>query len=155
MEFITIWENPAYYPEVIQFWKELNVLPSEVKDEDRAKELVLLARENGKVIGVTTAFRSKIPFLNQNYFYTFRVLIHPQHRKPGLASKLTVITRDFLESLYHRKETDCIGIIAFTDKEEYKTVRTEAVWRASNLTFIGVTKEGKHLRVYYFEGARI
>ena len=155
MELIEIWQQSEHYAEVIQFWKDLNALPPQVKPEKRAEELVMVARANGKVAGVTTAFRSKIGFLNDNHFFVFRILIHPDHRVPGLASKLTVKTRDFLESLYTEKQTDCIGMIVYTDKKELMTLRREAVWRASKMVFIGTTREGKHIRLYYFKGARI
>ena len=155
MEIINIWNKPEYWPEVIDFWQSRKALPKTIKAEDRAKELVMMVKDQNKVVGVTTSFRTQIPFLNQNYFFSFRTLIHPDHRIPGLSSKLTVMTRDFLESLYLEKKTDCIGLIVFAENKEILRNRTEAVWRASKLTFIGNTSDGMQMRVYYFKGARI
>ena len=155
MEFINIWEKPEYHTEVIDFWEQLKVLPSNVKAADRAKELVFMIKEEDRVVGVTTSYRMKVPFLNENHLFSFRILIHPQYRIPGLSSKLTVMTRDFLESLFLEKKTDCIGMITFAEKKELLRDRREAVWRASKLTFMGNTADGKQIRVYYFKGARI
>ena len=155
MEFINIWEQSEYHQEVIQFWQELKALPAKVKPEDRAKELVMMAKKDGQVIGVTTSFRSQVPFLNNKCLFTFRILVHPKFRVPGLTSKLTVMTRDFLESLYLGNKTACIGMITFVENQQFIQHRNEAVWRASKLTFVGNTAEGKQIRLYYFKGARI
>ena len=155
MEFINIWEKSQYHSEVIAFWKDLKVLPKNVDANDRAKELVMMVKEQGQVIGVTTSYRIQIHPLNHKYFFSFRILIHPKYRIPGLSSKLTVMTRDFLETLFVEKKTDCIGLIVFAEKKEFLKSRTEAVWRASKLTFIGNTADNKQIRVYYFKGATI
>lgn len=157
MDFINIWQKPDYYPIVINFWNDLRALPPTVDPANRAKELVYMVKDpkEDKVIGVTTVSQQKIPQLKNHPFFVFRTLIHPKSRIPGLASKLTLLTRDFLESLFIEKKTDCIGLYLVTDKKELMTVRTEAVWRNSKLTFIGTTKDGRHQRVYYFDGAKI
>ncbi len=155
MDFINIWQQEDHYDQVIHFWNQLRVLPEKVKPNDRAKELVIMARDGDRVIGVTTAARVKVNQLNDNFLFSFRILIHPEYRRPGLSSKLTVLTRDFLEQLYAEKKTDCIGMMVITDKTEYVKIRNEAVWRASKLTYIGTLKDGRHMRIFYFKGARI
>jgi len=155
MDFTNIWQQEGYYDQVIHFWNQLCVLPENVKPEDRAKELVNMARDGDRVIGVTTAARVRVNQLNDNFLFSFRILVHPDYRRPGLSSKLTVLTRDFLEQLFEKKKTDCIGMMVITDKTEFVTIRNEAVWRASKLTYIGTLTNGQHMRVYYFKGARI
>ncbi len=155
MELINIWQKPEEYPKVIEFWKELNALPLKTKPEDRAKELAYMAMIDGKVVGVTTAARARVTQLNDNYFFFYRMLIHPDWRRPGLSSKLIVLTRDLLEQQFLQQKTDCIGLLVVTDKPEFVTRRNEAVWRASKLTYIGNMADGRHMRVYYFKGARI
>lgn len=155
MKFTPIWQQEHLYQPVVDFWKDMRAMPSNVKPEERAKELVYVVTDNDVVVGVSTASRVKMPKLNNNYFYSYRVLIHPKYRMPGLSSKITVLTRDFLEQLFLNKKTDCIGMVVFTEKTEYMTKRNEAVWKASNLMYIGSLNNGLHVRLLYFKGARI
>jgi hypothetical protein len=41
------------------------------------------------------------------------------------------------------------------ENERLMKVRTEAIWRGSRMVYIGNTKSGKHIRVYYFKKALI
>jgi hypothetical protein len=83
-------------------------------------------------------------------------LIVPEYRIPGLTSKLLVLTRDFLESIHAMESADTpIGLITLVENEALKQHRNEAIWPASKMVYIGNSKEGHHIRVYYFSGARI
>jgi hypothetical protein len=122
---------------------------------ERVNQLVYIIRnEDKKVIGISTAFKAYIKQL-KNYFYVFRCLITPENRIPGMDAKLTVITRDFLESI-HDSDTPnvAIGLLALIENKHLKE-RSLAVWPASGMVYIGNSREGKHIRVYYFKGARI
>ena len=142
--------------EIIALWKQLNPDMSENDAAQRLTQLVYVAKnENNQVVGIATAFKSHIKQLN-NYLYAFRVMIVPAYRIPGLATKLTVMTRDFLEGIHHEESTDrCIGIITLIENEGMKLARREAVFPDSGLTYIGNTANGSHIRVYYFKGALI
>ena len=155
IEFINIWNKPEYYPAVIKYWEKLGALPKNVKAADRAKELVMMAKKDDQVIGVTTCYPSQIKFLNNKFFFAFRILIHPHHRIPGLSHKLTAMTRDFMESQFLEEKTERIGLIAFVEKKEVIQYLSQAVWKSSGFIFIGNTADGRQIRIYYFEGAKI
>lgn len=83
-------------------------------------------------------------------------MLRPDYRIPGLTSRLLVSTRDFLESIHSRDESNpAIGIITLVENRRLKEHRNEAVWPASGMVYIGNSGDGHHIRVYYFKGARI
>lgn len=109
------------------------------------------------VVGVSTAYKAFIKQLNHN-LYAYRCFIAPAHRVPGLTSALLVKTRDYLEAIHKNdgpENEHCIGIITLVENERIMEHRREAVWPASKMVYIGNTPKGKHIRVYYFKGARI
>ncbi|MDZ7650060.1 MAG: hypothetical protein U5K54_24660 [Cytophagales bacterium] len=93
--------------------------------------------------------------LNNKNFYLYRSIILPGYRHPGLTSKLIVETRDFLESASQVILNPCIGMLTFVENPRIQQFRREAIWPASKLAYIGMDKQGRHIRVYYFRGATI
>jgi hypothetical protein len=130
--------------------------PQGLQADKRMKQIVFVIRnKRGDVIGLSTAFKSYIKQL-RNHFFVFRLLIVPGYRVAGLTSKLLVLTRDFLESIHLTQNLDTpIGLITLVESEALKQHRNEAIWPASKMVYIGNTREGHHIRVYYFAGARI
>jgi hypothetical protein len=140
---------------VLDLWKQHRG-PVGENAEQRLHQLVFVIRnEGGEVVGMSTAFKAYVKQL-RNYFYACRLMLAPEYRIPGLTSKLLVSTRDFLESI-HRDEVanPAIGLITLVENERIKENRNEAIWPASGMVYIGNSKEGHHIRVYYFKGAEI
>ena len=141
--------------EIRKIWEDHGG-PVGAKADARLRQLVFVVKDsNGRVIGISTAFKAYIPRL-RNHFYAIRLMLVPESRVPGLSSKLLVSTRDFFESIHAGEETDrAIGIITMVENAQLKEHRNEAVWPASGMVYIGNSAEGHHIRVYYFKGARI
>jgi len=148
--------DPAdVHQHVLDVWKQHGG-PSGEDAVQRLRQLVFVIRnERGQVIGMSTAFKAYVKQL-RNYFYACRLILVPDYRIPGLTSKLLVSTRDFLESI-HRDEpvNPAIGLITLVENARIKEHRNEAIWPASGMVYIGNSKEGHHIRVYYFKGAEI
>src|SRR5690606_26709092 len=123
---------------------------------ERLKQIVFVVRGPGECIaGLSTAYKIYVPRL-RNHFYAIRLMLVPGYRIPGLPSKLLVLTRDLLESVHSRETVDpAIGIVTLVENSRLKEMRNEAIWPASGMVYIGNSKEGHQLRVYYFKGARI
>lgn len=147
--------TPSLKDELLTFWVESGFLSAEAA-ERRVSEVVILVRNESKVIvGVSTAYKSFVKQLG-NHFYIFRCAIKVEDRHPGLTSALLVKTRDFLESI-HDDDSDhtCKGLLTVVENPRINETRREAVWPASQMVYIGSTKDGKQVRVYYFKNARI
>lgn len=140
---------------VLEIWRN-NGGPTGLQAEDRLAQLVFVVKdETGRVVGMSTAFKAYIRQL-RNYCYAIRLMLVPGHRIPGLTSRLLVSTRDFLESIHQQDTTDrAIGMITLVENPHLKEKRNEAIWPASGMVYIGNSKEGHHIRIYYFKGARI
>lgn len=154
-----VWRRstPALREEILAFWESNKLLPPGTDAAERAAEAVLLVRDgSGAIAGLTTAGIVQFKQLNSNNFFLFRSVILPGFRVPGLISRLIVQTRDFLEEFAATmKENRCIGMLTFVENPMLIRHRTEAVWPASKMVYIGSDPKGRHIRVYYFRGARI
>lgn len=155
--FENVWGRDTSHvrEQVLNIWMQHRG-PKGVKAGERLKQLVFVVKTSrGEVVGVSTAFKAYMKQL-RNHFYVFRLLIVPGYRVPGLTSKILVITRDFLESIHAAEIAETpIGLITLVENEALKQHRNEAIWPASRMVYIGNTREGHHIRVYYFAGARI
>jgi hypothetical protein len=155
-----VWQkvSPALVKEVINFWDENKMLKPGISSEERAQEVVLIIRseKNKKIVSVSTAAMVTFKQLNSNNFYLYRSIILIGYRHPGLTSKIIVETRDILEAFSKQDlSSRCIGMLTFVENPRIQQFRREAIWPASKMAFIGVDKEGRHIRVYYFRGAVI
>lgn len=158
--FQNVWQkmSPDLIQEVIAFWNANKMIKPGFSSEERARQVVLILRDaNTKaIVGLSTAGVVTFKQLNSNNFYLYRSIILPGYRHPGLTSKVIVETRDLLEA-YNKKEGNnfCKGILTFVENPRIQQFRREAVWPASKMAYIGMDKEGRHIRVYYFKGATI
>lgn len=157
LNFENFWQRDAsdIAEEVLQLWNGHGG-PVGAAGRERLRQLVFAVREaNGRVVGLSTAFKVYIKQL-RHYFYAIRLMLLPEYRIPGLTSKLLVATRDFLELIHAQDLPHApIGIITLVENPRLREHRNEAVWPASGMVYIGNTGSGQHIRVYYFKGARI
>jgi hypothetical protein len=153
-----VWKNihTRLQTEILDFWLSNEMLPPDVNAVERAQQVVLTVRHNDRIVGLTSADFVKYHQLNDNLFYYFRMIVLPGFRIPGIESKLIVETRDRLEEYAEAQPTDkAVGMLTFVENAGLIAKRNEAVWPASKMVFIGKDKAGRHIRVYYFKGARI
>lgn len=142
--------------EVVTMWKQHNPGFEEAKAEERANQIVLVAKnEFDQVIGVSTAFKVYIKQF-RNFMYSIRLMVLPEYRSQKLATDLLVRSRDFLESIHQEDLPDQpIGLITLVENELLKKNKREAIWPASKMIYAGNSSKGHHIRVYYFKGATI
>ena len=151
--------SPKVSGEIKAFWLKEGALDGERRREERVKQAVYIIRhsESGKLVGVSTAQKTKFKALNDNYFYEFRCYIGEGHRAAGLDVKLSKITIDFLESISQEDADKPIGVFATLENEHLKKEAywRRAFWPENRMYFVGYTSAGNPIRVRYFKGARI
>ena len=141
---------------ILEFWQKNNLLPPAVDATERSKQVVLTIRYKGKIVGVTSADLIQFKQLNDNLFYMFRMAVLPQFRLPGIESKLIVESQNILEEFAKTQSTNkAIGVLVFVENPSLREKRNEAVWPASKMVYVGSDKQGRHIRVCYFKGARV
>lgn len=158
LEISNVWMNvsPGLANEIVSFWMVNRMLPEGIDAHARSKQVVLVIRNKGKIVGLTSAEIVRYRQLNNNLFYFFRMIVLPEIQLPGIGSKMVVETRDFLESQAEKQMTNkCIGMITIVENPQLVATRNQAVWPSSKMVYIGNDKHGHHIRVYYFKGAKI
>jgi hypothetical protein len=161
----TVWPEPseAVREEVVQFWLTELPLSELAAVQERAHQLLVVARDpDDRIAGVSTALRMHVEQLGFECFF-YRTFVGREHRVRGLRS--TGLFWDVLLESYRvlndRFLRGCdpsvLGLYAEIENPSIMRVRNEVVWRESimNAVFIGKAKDGRHIRVQYFDGARI
>ncbi len=160
-----VWSAPpaALRGEVVDFWLAESAISSLAVAQDRAHHLLVVARaSDGKVAGVSTAVRQRVEQLGFECFY-YRTFIGQAHRTRGVCS--TELIWEILQQSY-RLLNECfqdgndpkvLGLYAEMKNPSIMKCRNETVWQEDgmNFVYIGRTQDGRHKRVWYFDGARI
>lgn len=159
-EITSVWKNitPELEAELVDFWIDNKAIADKKQAAMRSKQVVCIAREDGgKIVGVSTAHPRVIPRLRQPMFY-YRNFIAADYRGKQLAApfleKSKVALQEHTKSL---PKPICLGILIELENKGLATHRNEAVWAdaGGGWTFIGYSPKGLHLRVGYFDEAKI
>ncbi|MEQ8245916.1 hypothetical protein [Fulvivirga sp.] len=154
LQIQNVWKNEEAQSSSIKFWQRL-FSSAGFDVNERAKEVVCQIKLDQEIIGLSTAKEIEVPNLNNNKFFSFRMLIDPEYRIPGLSDKLIAESFKFLEGLYVSGKSNCVGIITLIENPQLIKTRKELVYPTSKLVLAGYTKKGKQIRLRYFKGAMI
>lgn len=157
LTFECLWNEakPEVRAAVKDLWRTYGALEGVSQPDARAEQIVFAVRNSsGEVVAVSTASPLQVSFLNNHFFYAFRCFVAPSSRMPGLDSAVAVRTKSLLEQ-HQEPGGKFKGVLMVIENEAIKKLRTKAVWEASDMVFAGYTREGHHVRVGYFKGARI
>jgi hypothetical protein len=150
-------ENSDTRKEVVDFWLAEGVIPTGENAQERAKQLVLVARDpEGKIAGVCTAYIKYYPKLVNNFYY-YRSFTSKEYRHQGLSRILIKNTREFFNNLFQEgKEPGVIGMYLEVENELLKQIK-KTIWfeKHEKFIFIGTDQFGSHHRISYFDNARI
>ncbi len=155
--FQNVWEDKTedLQKEIIEFWVGHGALPREQATE-RVKQVFCVGRDkSGKIAGVGTVY----PQFNrqlENSFYYYRSFVAPDHRQDLLATNLLNFTSNALNDAFIKGiNTRCIGMILEVENEYLKNHWNQGAWPYTGFIYIGKNNRGDHVRVLYFEDARI
>lgn len=156
LTFDNVWKrgDADIEAEIIALWKNNQLLPAGSDPVKRAKQVVYTIRNaENRIVGVTTAFPEYAKLL-RNHVFMFRCFIEKDYRVPGLLTKITVMTRDFLNELSRTFQPPCIGMMSIVENTRINEHRLP-VYKGGEMIFIGYTPNGRQMRIYYFDGALI
>jgi len=141
--------------DAIAMWARSGVLPSDVKPEQRAKELVAAAYADGKLAAVATAVIEHIPFL-RNRFFVLRGTTAPDHRRHGAQTAISLPVKRTLEQwAIARPEEKVAGLIGFVEPGAWGALQQVPVTPPIPLTVIAYTHDGKQVRAAWFDHFRL
>ena len=157
VEIVPVWKHVSRELEVelTQFWIDNHAIADQQGAVGRASQVVCLARcEQGAIVGVSTVYPRYVPRLRQTMYY-YRNFIAADFRGKQLAPAFLLKSKEVLQA--HNQacpESRCLGIIIELENQSLAAHRNQAQW-SEGFTFIGYSPRGLHLRVWYFEGARL
>jgi len=157
VEIIPVWNkvDKALEAELTRFWIDHKAMLDESKASERAAQVVCIARDGDKLVGVSTAYPRIVPMLRQPMYY-YRNYISPDYRSAGLS--IPFINQSFAE--IERQEAAkgqalCIGVILSIENQRLVKHYDQARWWQSGFVYAGISRDNTQLRVKYFEGARL
>tara|TARA_R110000868_G_scaffold334571_1_gene595293 strand:- start:307 stop:798 length:492 start_codon:yes stop_codon:yes gene_type:complete len=144
--------DPKLEQDAIALWTELSALPKGQSPDERAKELSVVAYEDGKVIALTTMIVQRLQQVRQDFAFV-RVLVAPSHRLQSLSTDLMRESRKVIEAY------------ALAHQEE-KLAGMGAVFQAPGLgknpigigggtVLVGYTDEGYQVRIAWFDHFKV
>lgn len=138
--------------DAIALWTELNILPPDQKPEQRAKELSVVAYEDGKVIALTTMDIMKLEQVRQDFAFV-RVLIAPDKRLQSLSTDLMRESRKVIEAyaLAHPEE-NLAGMGAIF---QAPGIGKSPVGAGGGTVLIGYTDKGYQVRIAWFDHFKV
>lgn len=149
-------ENTAIGSEdVLALWEREGVLPGPMARE-RVKQVNLVAiKGEREVAGVSTVYLEHSLQLRMDLWH-YRTFVGSAHRHTNVARHLISGNRDLLERRFTSGEdTRAPGMIFALENEGMQRHLNTALWAHSRFVFIGEDQHGRHIRVYYFPGARV
>ena len=157
LEIIPVWKQitPELETELLNFWVKNNAIGDARQAVQRVKQVACLVRsEGGEIVGVSTAVPRVVPRLKQPMFY-YRNFIAESHRGQQLAPPFLEKTKQVLQEFNAAQAKPvCLGMLIELENKALAAHRNEAQWK-EGFTFIGYSPKGNHMRVWYFDGARV
>ncbi len=141
--------------DAIDFWRRLAILPGKVLPEARAKELVAAAYKDGRLVGVTTATLDRLEFLRAR-LAMLRGAVDPEFRRSRAGFALALYSRDLIERWsYDHPDERVAGLGAIVESPDLVARQREPFWPQTRLGLVGYTKDGRQIRVSWFEDFRL
>ena len=153
-----VWQQmtPELSAEVIEFWLEEKALPDIKLAEERVKQVLVVCRENqtNDIVGVATAVKMAVPRLMNNVVYYYRHFVAETCRKKNIGTEMLGVSREHLnERFASGQDTSAKGLFTVTESKILQKSRRQGVSPAG--VFMGVNDKGEHLRIAWFDGAKI
>ncbi|HST45391.1 MAG TPA: hypothetical protein VLK29_09225 [Luteimonas sp.] len=153
-----VWKRvtPELRDELVAFWLAEGALDDAGVAEARTEQVVCIGREaDGSIWGVGTAVLQVLPQLGQPT-YACRQFFSARRRGKGQMMAFFGVVRDTLE-LYNQAlaQPESIGILLEIQNDMVAARYQLAYEPEADAYFIGYSPRGHHLRVVYFDGARL
>lgn len=148
-------DDAAIEADAVDFWGRLDILPSEVRPEERAKELAAVAYQDGRLVGVTTASLGRLEQVRAR-LAMLRGAVDPEHRRSYVAQALALYTRELIEEWSRENPHERVGGLgAIIESPDLVARQKEPFWPMTRFGLIGYAPNGRQIRVSWFEDFRL
>ena len=143
--------DPEIEADAIAFWTRLGLLPKGVDPTARAKELIAVAYQDGRLVAMATATIEYVEHLRAR-FAILRGATDPEFRRSHAQLALAVPSREALIrwGMAHPEEK-LAGGLALIKPGEWGEFEKLPVWPESKLALVGYTAEGEQVRAAWFD----
>jgi hypothetical protein len=152
IEVRNVWrsDDPAPQRDAASFWRRLGNLPADVAPEERAKEVVLAAYSEGRMVGVVTAsiglfekVRARVAML--------RGSVDPDFRRSHVGAAMFYQALEMLETWAAANPAERVaGIGGILESRELASVQLIPYWPQTRFHLIGFTRDGRQIRLRWF-----
>lgn len=144
-------EDPQIEADAIAFWTRLDILPSGVAPEQRAKELVAAAYKDGELVGVQTAVLERVEQVRTR-LAMLRAAVDPAHRRRHVGTALTLTSRALLQAWARGHPGEQLGGLgALVGGEQLAERARQGFWPETRFILAGFLGDGRQLRISWFE----
>ena len=155
--------DDALAAEIVEFWRRHRALPRGADPRDRARQVCVLARLDGAIMGLSTAYTDDYrPLARRFYFY--RMFLDPDLRSTRLvayehAGRHAFAAIHLVEESYRvlaawsksHPDEQVAGMAAVYESPEIGSRGIDF----GNLVLIGYDAKGQQMRVAWFPHARV
>jgi len=141
--------------DVLALWAREGVV-ADAAARRRIDQVQLVAVTGDRELaGVSTVYLDRSDRLRTDLWH-YRTFVTSDYRQSSLAAQLLFRNQELLERRFvSGEDTRAPGMIFEVENEFLMRSLNTAVWPRSGFTFIGDNALGAHIRVRYFEGARV
>jgi GNAT superfamily N-acetyltransferase len=158
VDFRWVWRcgDAEMEAEAIDFWDRNRLLPAGVDRLERAKELVMVARKDGKAVGVITGQAGRLDQVRARLVF-FRGSIDPDYRRSHIGFVLLLAAQKRLEQwAADHPEERIAGQGSFMESRELaELARIPGSTEPFRLGVVGFLNDGRQIRVHWFRDFRL
>lgn len=145
----------AHADAIRAFWRREHAIDDEAQMAERLKQVIMHAcRADGEVAGVCTAVPMTPPLLAQPVYY-WRTFVGAEWRSTSLVMMLLKRSCVLLEEHARANAYPCIGVLLELENTRFRDKGRMAAWWNPRFVYIGSSRRGLDLRVFYFKGATL
>lgn len=143
-------DDPDIERDAIDFWRRLGNLRADTTPEERAKEVVLAAYHEGRMVGITTAEVGILPQVRCR-LAMLRGSVDPAYRRTGIGLAMYPRALDALEEWASANPGEGVkGVGGIIEAAELGELQRVPYWAEVRNGLIGFTPDGRQIRVRWF-----
>jgi hypothetical protein len=146
--------EPAWSDAILEFWADRGVVEGDAARRRLADVVCVLLDADGAIAGVNSVFAERLPAVGGRSFWFYRALIDPEDGDIE-AEMIDEAHAALADGFAASDGSGPIGLCVLVGDAETIRRRPETVWPGAGLIYAGYTKDGKQIRLGYFEGARV
>lgn len=148
-------DDPQIEADAIAMWTQLGILPSDVKPEDRAKQIVAAAYCGDRLAALATAVVEQIDWLGARML-VLRGMTAPEFRRSHAQVALSLPVKEILETWAAAHPGERIGgVIGYVERGLWGDLSRMPVTPPWPLTLIAYTHDGQQVRAAWFDHFRL